>query len=320
MNNASGSDRVIFQIITPMASAVWVLGRYWVMADITLPAPTHPATRDLRKQPVEDLLARVERALGVGLASETVVRKRRSVGARSDCGTWVRIEARLLAKIVAQGQAGNGMEAAELLRGIAKPAWYRGLSWRDQAEDVVWRADDVELITAGLVQRGPLLSDVDLPDAWWGALNESLDALASQQTTRIATPDTEVITQALVTREIERAFPGRVDTTIIEPWVPAHGDLNWANLTGPEFWILDWEDHGMAPRGLDAANLWASSLTVPELADRVYCERRADLESRSGKLMALFSVAKILNDSSIPDELRRLTTREADKLVVDFQR
>ncbi|WP_027944014.1 hypothetical protein [Amycolatopsis taiwanensis] len=225
-----------------------------------------------------------------------------------------------MAKIAAQGQAGNGMEAAELLRDIAKPAWYRGLSWLDQAEGVVWRADDVELITAGPIQRGPLRSDVALPGGWWGALNESLDALAGQHTTRIATPDTEVITQALVTREIERAFPGRVDTTITEPWVPAHGDLNWSNVTGPEFWILDWEDHGMAPRGLDAANLWASSLTVPELAERVYHERRADLESRPGKLMALFSVAKILCDWSIPDELRELATREADKLIVDFQR
>lgn len=36
--------------------------------------------------------------------------------------------------------------------------------------------------------------------------------------------------------------------------------------------------------------------------------------------MALFSLAKILNDSSIPDELRKLTTHEADKLIADLQR
>lgn len=290
------------------------------MVDTALSAPSHPRTRDLRKQSIDHLLASVERSFGVGLDSESLVRKRRSVGAHSDRGTWVRIEARPLAKISAQGQAGNGMEAADLLRDIAKPAWYRGLSWHDQAEDSVWRADEVELVTAAPIQRGYLRDDIDLPDVWWAALNASLDALAGQHTTRVATPDTEKITQALVTREIERACPGRVDTTITESfWVPAHADLNWSNLTGPDFWILDWEDHGMAPRGLDAANLWASSLTVPELAERVYRERRADLDSRPGKLMALFSVAKILNDSSLPDELRELTTREADKLAADLQ-
>jgi hypothetical protein len=144
----------------------------------------------------------------------------------------LRIEARPLAKIAAQGQAGNGMEAADVLRGITKPAWYGVVSWRDHDEEVIWRADEVELVTAPPVQRGPLRGDVSISDAWWTALNASLDALASQLTTRVATPDTEAITQALVTREIERAFPGQVDTTIREGWTPAHADLNWSNLTG----------------------------------------------------------------------------------------
>lgn len=225
-----------------------------------------------------------------------------------------------MAKIFAQGQTGNGMEAAEVLCGIAKPRWYGAISWRDDAERVVWRADEVQLVTAAAVQRGPLRGDVAPSAAWWSALNASLDTLARQHTSRVATPDTEAITQALVTREIERAFPGQVDTAITEPWVPAHADLNWSNLTGPDLWILDWEDHGMAPRGLDAANLWASSLTVPELAERVYRERRADLDSRSGKLMALFAVAKILNDSAIPVGLREETTRQAGKLLAGLQR
>lgn len=244
-----------------------------------------------------------------------MVRKRRSVGARSDRGTWVRIEARPLAKIAAQGQVGNGMEAAALLHDVAKPEWYRALSWHDRADGVVWRADEVELVTAVPVHRGALPSDVSLPDAWWAALNASLDAVAGQCTTRIATPDTEVINRTLIEREVDQAFPGQVDCTITDLWVPAHADLNWSNLTGPEFWIL--EDHGMAPRGLDAANLWVSSLTVPKLAPRVYRERRADLETRPGKLMALFCCAKILNDSWATGTLREETTRATDKLLAD---
>jgi len=251
------------------------------------------------------------------------VRKRRSLGARTNRGTWVRVEVRSLAKIAAQGQAGDGLEAAAGLSGIAKPEWFTAISWHDSSGQVVWRADEVELVTAAPVRSsGPLRSDAEFSDEWWDTLNSSLDNLARQRTARIATPDTETITQALVTTEINRAFPGQVDATITDhEWVPAHADLNWANLTSPECWILDWEDHGLAPRGLDAATLWISSLTVPTLAERVYRERRADLATRSGKLMALFHCAKILTDSdAATSPICELAAREAAQLVADLQR
>ncbi|KFU77796.1 Phosphotransferase enzyme family protein [Amycolatopsis lurida] len=287
------------------------------MADVTLSTPLQP--RDLRKESVDEVLSRVEAGLGVVLDRATVTRKRRSVGARSDRGTWVRIEFRPLAKIVAQGQAADGTEAANLLSDIAKPAWYAALSWHAGDAQVVWRADEVEFVTDAPLQRR-MMRDVSLSAAWWATFNASLDSLAGQRTTRIATPDTEVITQSLVTREIERAFPGQVDSTLTGPWVPAHADLNWANLTWPGCWIIDWEDWGMAPRGLDSANLWASSLGIPGLAERVRQERRADMETRPGMVMALFCCAKILNDSSIPAELREIVTREASAVVADLQR
>lgn len=122
-----------------------------------------------------------------------------------------------------------------------------------------------------------------------------------------------------MTSVIERAFPGQVDTTLTEPWVPAHADLNWSNLTWPACWIIDWEDHGMAPRGLDAATLWANSLGIAGLAERVWQERRADLGTRPGRLMALFNCAKILSDSSVPDELRETTIGDAEALVAALQ-
>lgn len=281
-----------------------------------------PRPRDLRKESVEDVLRRVEVGLDVRLDRDSAVTKRRSVGARTDRGTWVRMEVRQLAKIATQGQVANGMEAAELLSGIAKPAWYGVLSWLDAASAEVWRADEIQLVSAAPIRsRGSLRDAPALPDAWWDSLNTSLDSLARQRTTRLATPDTETITQALVTNVIERAFPDTVDTTITdEEWVPAHADLNWANLTGPEFWILDWEDHGLAPCGLDAATLWTSSLTVPTLAERVHHERRTDLDTRSGKLMALFNLAKIVSgagacESPIFEPAKRL----AEKLIADLR-
>ncbi|MFD7238976.1 hypothetical protein ACFWAT_27195 [Streptomyces syringium] len=129
------------------------------------------------------------------------------------------------------------------------PEWYRGVAWREPGEPVMWRADELELIAVPPVANGALLlKDPGLPDAWWEALNASLDALAEQQTPRTATPDTVTITQELVTRTLGEVFSGVPDARI-ERWTPAHADLTWANVMGPKFSIIDWEDWGMAPRG-----------------------------------------------------------------------
>lgn len=269
---------------------------------------------DLRREPVDAVVAWATSALGTVVDESTLIRKRRTIGARTDRGTWARIEARPFARIVADGQPGNGMEAAELLTGIAKPAWLQASTWSDTTAQVMWRADEVELIAAAPVRAGGALT---LSRAWWDTFNASLDNLAAQRTTRRATPDTQPISQELVSATIENAFPGQVEVVLGEvDWVPAHADMNWSNVTGPECWIIDWEDHGMAPRGLDSATLWVSSLMVPALAERVYEERRADLESRPGRLMALFHCSKILTDSGAADDpIYEHVSREARKLV-----
>ncbi|GGP92095.1 hypothetical protein [Streptomyces melanogenes] len=267
---------------------------------------------DLRKEPIEEALARVERALHVCLDRASVVRKRRSVGARTDRESWVRIERRGLDRIGSQG--GDGTAAAEALHGVAKPAWYGSVAWRDAEEPVMWRADETALLAGQPVGSAIVSEDPGLPDPWWAALNASLGALATQRTHRIATPDTEAITQELVTQTIRSVFAG-VDTRVDE-WTPAHADLNWANMTAPTFCLFDWEDWGLAPRGLDTATLWAASLAVPALADRVRQERRGDLESRDGKLMLLFAAAKILGPHAHPQDPRLTAARAAAEQTV----
>ncbi|MFI5761271.1 hypothetical protein ACIA8F_10015 [Streptomyces sp. NPDC051563] len=273
---------------------------------------------DLRREPVDDVVARVEKALHVRLDRQELVRKRRSLGGRTDRGTWVRIERRGFERIGPQGW--NGTEAAAVLQGVAMPEWYQGVAWREPGEPVMWRADELELIPSPSVGKGALvLEDPGLPDKWWEALNASLDALASQETPRIATPDTVTITQQQVTQTLGAVFPGVGDTRI-ERWAPAHADLTWANVMGPEFSLIDWEDWGMAPRGLDAATLWGNALAVPGLADRVHRERRTDLESRDGKLMSLFFLSKIVGPYAYEeDPLLAPARREAERLVAELQ-
>lgn len=184
----------------------------------------------------------------------------------------------------------------------------------------MWRADETELITAApITPGGTLTDDPQLPASWWSTLNASLTALAEQHTTRIATPDTVPITQARLTAEINRVFPDRVDT-VIDEWSPAHADFNWANLTGPELYVLDWEDWGLAPKGLDSSTLWGNSLLVPAMADRVRRERRADLHSSSGKLMALFFCTKIVGDATgYSGPMLEPAIREAARLIDELQ-
>nr|WSZ95505.1 hypothetical protein OH820_07410 [Streptomyces sp. NBC_00857] len=277
-------------------------------------SPPSPVSVDLRVKSVDEVLGRVERALDVQLDRNTVVRKRRSVGARTDRDTWVRVERRRLDKI--DGQGWNGTECAAVLEGITKPTWFAGTAWRDMADPAMWRADETELLPGTPVKPGgTLIIDPELPNLWWEALNTSLDALAAQYTTRVATPDTVTITQARVTEAISTTFTVPIDTTI-ERWTPAHADLNWANVTGPRFCLFDWEDWGMAPRGLDSASLWGNSLAVPELADRVRRERRHDLESRDGKVMALFFLAKVVGDYADPADPRLKPAHKAAELLL----
>ncbi|MCX4666541.1 hypothetical protein OG453_07635 [Streptomyces sp. NBC_01381] len=269
---------------------------------------------DLRRHAVEELLEQVERRLEVRLDGNTVVLKRRSVGARTDRDTWVRIERRPLAGI--DGQGWNGTECAATLEGIAKPHWYSGASWRGPDGTAMWRADETELLPDEPVSSAVTTCDPELPDEWWQALNSSLDALATQHTTRIATPDTVTITQGHVGNIIRAVFPEITDT-IIEQWVPAHADMTWANITGPEFCLFDWEDWGLAPGGLDSASLWSNALAVPQLADRVRKERHHDLETQDGRLMMLFYCAKIVGTHGHSEDPRLEPARHAADRIVE---
>lgn len=216
-------------------------------------------------------------------------------------------------------QGWNGNECAARLEGIAQPAWQGCVVWRDAYEPVMWRADETELLPGTPIGTAVLSEDPELPKEWWQAFNSSMSALAAQDTRRIATPDTVTITQALVTESIRGAFTADLDTTV-ERWVPAHADLNWANVTAPTFCLFDWEDWGNAPRGLDSASLWGSSLAVPALADRVRQERRRDFESRDGKLMTLFVCSKILGPGAHPEDPRLEPARRmAEQIVAELQ-
>jgi hypothetical protein len=270
---------------------------------------------DLRKHNCDAVIERVQRQLGTRFDLASAVRKRRSLGFRTDRNTWVRIEIRSLSRIDGQGW---GIEEAAVLRGVAMPSWHQGLSWIDHQLGVMWRADETAFVSDPAIKLGGFLTvEPALSEAWWMTLNSSLDALAKHPTTRVATSAGGRITQERISVAIHQVFPD-VDTTIDE-WSTAHADFAWPNLTAPTCYFLDWEDWGLAPRGYDAATLRGESLAVPALAERVYQEWRPDLDSRSGQLSQLYYCAKVIAAGERSGSLLVPATELANQLVTTLR-
>ncbi|KAA2247303.1 hypothetical protein F0L68_40195 [Solihabitans fulvus] len=274
-----------------------------------------PAPVDLRSHHHADVLDRAERALGVGLVRSGAVYgvDGLTVGMPTAAATWTRMQWRRPGRL--NETAWTGAEAASMVTGVAKPAWLQSHMWVDPGRQLVWRVDELALVTAPVIgTTGGLTVDPDLPNSWWRSLADSLDALAAHTTTRVS------MSQEHLTRRVGQVFQG-VDTTIDE-WTVAHGDLHWHNLTAPECVLLDWEDWGLGPRGLDAAFLWGASLRVPQLAQRVEREFAEDMASRSGRLARLLFCANVIRLSSRrpgPNALLAPARATAEALLRDLR-
>jgi transcriptional regulator with XRE-family HTH domain len=273
------------------------------------------ATPSASVSPIALALAYVERVWAVRVDRARIVQGLDSIASATDRGTWVRLE-RLHSDAAAVRGWGGVETAALAVPGVAAPQWINTLTWRANAPGAVWRAEEVEYVSELPVGSSSAV-DVDprLSPAWWSAWGSSLDALADARTSRIALARRQPVTTEHVTRVIESVWPGRVSSRVSE-WAGAHGDMTWRKLTSPVFWILDWDGFGIAPRGLDAATLWANSLAVPNLATQVWRERATDLESPTGRVMALFCLARLLCSSHAQNGLlRALAAREASALL-----
>ncbi|MGQ0775550.1 MAG: hypothetical protein ACT4NY_14215 [Pseudonocardiales bacterium] len=271
---------------------------------------------DLREQLGEDVLDRTERSMGVRLDRSTMVygTQGMTAGFRTDTDTWVRVQWRRPSKIY--GPAWAGAECASVLRGVAKPDWFQTASWRDDPRGVVWRIDEMELVSSPAINStGVIATELELSESWWASLRKSLAALAEHETDRVG------VRQEHLSLRINQVFPDEVDTTIDE-WVTAHADLHWGNLTAPDCYLLDWEDWGAAPRGRDAVTLWGVSLLVPALADRVQREFQTDLQTRSGKLAQLLfcsNVIRVNAKRADPSPLVQPAKRAAEMLLTELR-
>jgi hypothetical protein len=184
------------------------------------------------------------------------------------------------------GDFWTGNLDANLFTTLSKPRVLDVYEWEE------WRRQRAELMTlapgSACSPTDTLRHAIDLPDQWWTQLRGTIDVVTKTPTNRVNAD------QALVTGRIQQYFGNSVNP-VVRHWETVHGDLHWANLTGPDFGLLDWELWGRGPAGTDAATLLCHSLPVPDTAQRVRDTFADVLHTDTGHLALFYAAAQLLH-------------------------
>ncbi len=196
----------------------------------------------------------------------------------------------------AHGKLWEGSVTADrsLPQSLRRPRVLAVHDWTDGEQ--AYRAELTTYLSEPMCSPDPVLHTLlDLPESWWTDLRAGLVAIARTPTDRVA------VRELWIDRSVPR-FTG-LPAPRINHWTAAHGDLHWANLTGPGFAALDFEGWGLAPAGYDAAVLHTYSLLVPAVADRVRSELADLLDTAQGRVAELVVLTEILQTNTRGDNL-----------------
>jgi hypothetical protein len=194
---------------------------------------------------------------------------------------------------------------------VPKPKILRELEWVHQGQEL--HAFIYSFIPSPSVQPTPWVSAPmpDLDDAWMTALARSLARIGEQPLVRW------LLHPGPIARVVGQRF-GRRAPYDVDEWRMAHGDLHWGNVTAPTLSLIDWEFYGAAPRGYDAAMLLIFASNDQELYGRFEAAFADELDTRSGLIARLYTIAtrlkRIEEGKSDPRHYRRLE-REAERLL-----
>jgi hypothetical protein len=226
--------------------------------------------------------------------------------AAPDGPAWLRIASVPTGQIAATFWDGSLAAEQSIPESIPRPrlrAWH---DWSD--ENWEYRAELYDRVPYRPIAASPSLETMpDLPSSWWTALRTALDDIATVPTRRVT------IEQAFLNRAMPRFLGTSVDTSA-PSWSTAHGDLHWANLSGPTLHMFDWEGWGLAPTGYDVAMLHCYSLLVPPLTARIRTEFADVLDTAAGRHAELVVITELLHSTTrgdnlhLADALRRRAT------------
>jgi hypothetical protein len=157
----------------------------------------------------------------------------RSIGSRVrdvDGEHWLRVATSH--SMWANGEFWTGNLDASAIHGVPKPRVLRVHEWTEQTRSI--RAELMTLVPGRICSNTQeLRNELDLADEWWTSLRHALDVLAAHPTERSGA------TQEGISRRLLAFFGNKIDPAVTT-WNTAHGDLQWANLTAPAAYLLDW--------------------------------------------------------------------------------
>ncbi|WP_405986252.1 hypothetical protein [Streptomyces sp. NBC_00872] len=217
---------------------------------------------------------------------------------------WLRLAAVPADKVATSSWDGPEMAEKLIPHGVPRPGLRGVHEWNDGI--YAYRAELYDRLKGEPVSKGPLPPEVlDLPDSWWASLRRALAVVSSVPTDRVA------VRQQRLHWAMPQFIRADVQTQVPE-WTTAHADIQWSNLVGPELSIIDWERWGLAPTGYDAATLYVSSLTVPEVAKKVWHCFGSVLDSPAGRFSQLVAASEYIqgiqrgNNLELEAPLRKL--------------
>lgn len=175
----------------------------------------------------------------------------------------------------------------------------RLLGWHDWTDQPwAYRAELHEHVAARPVARQAILTtDPGLPKTWWTAVRTALDDIAAVATDRVT------LHQGFLAWAMPHYLGAPINGHTPDSRATAHGDFHYANLCGPDLYILDWEGWGTAPEGYDAAMLHSYSLLVPAVAARIREELADLLDTCIGRFAELAIITELLHTTTHGDNL-----------------
>jgi hypothetical protein len=210
----------------------------------------------------------------------------RTIGSRTADGHWLRVHCGDAARAPAVRDEGIALAEERVSDKVPRPRLHDLFRWNHGG--YVFEAELIGYIAQPVIspETPDLTEDPGLPECWWAALRESLDALGA------AEPPRETVRQSWA----DRVFPEflGIPAPVIAERVTGHADLQWANLTHDPLVILDWERWGAVPIGYDPAMLYVNSLRVPGVADRVRAEFAHVLDTPAGLIGEQVALAEML--------------------------
>ena len=191
------------------------------------------------------------------------------------------------------------INGANIIKNVKKPIVLDSIVWEE--EQAYYVGILMTYVSESTFSESHIIIDeFPLQGSWLESLKKGLENLSNQSSSYIS------CRQDLIDRRVKERY-GNINCKI-DSWCTIHGDLNWANITRDTPYFLDWEGWGHGPRVLDICFLYAFSLAVPSISDKIKQYFEDMFLSPDGKICLLFVCSELLRMNEIYSEYNYLVS------------